>query len=942
MALPFAAAAAPLAVDAKPAQFAKAVHEAFPFAALCALLEQIAAASAKAAKVAVLEKLWASRRGSDFLPFMRLLIPHLDTQRATYGLRESKIARYYIDLLGLSATSADAIRFRHWKDPSKNAIDTTHFSDVVFVVLSRRGYAAAAGAAPLTVADVNRHLDQLAASAAVEEKKATLMLLLRSCSAVEQKWIIRFITKEMKMHLQHTSILAAFHPNAMELYHSTNDLAYVCQRCTDPAELTAAGDMKTGIFLMQPLRPMLASVVDSAKLGVLLKDEKLLLEPKYDGERMMIHKNGGKVMYWTRNAKNYTATYGPKFDKVILDQLHDVDNCILDGEFMLYDAAAKRFKDFGQNRTFATSGVAFADVAAAQEWFCYCVFDIVFLNGESLVALPLLKRRSILQGAVRPLPTMLEVVPATVATNVKSVLAALDAALANQYEGILIKIAGSAYVPGERKLKWLKLKPDHIAGMADTVDLVILGGFYGTKYGVRQISHFLLGVWADAAAGSAAAPDARFHTVCKVGTGYAEAELRDLLDGLEAKWLTSPHAVPAWLDGWVPARDDLPDVYIHPRDSVVMEVFGYSFVDTVKFRVGSTIRFPRCHRLRHDKAVGDATTLSHLRTIIAASGTFAVKAEAMDELVMVRQQKRQRKADEKAAAARQHELLRERRAVAHVSRLITTPLAGDVAVVSDLFSGYELCVLHSNAADAGGVARRELETLFIANGGDVSANPGPLTSIIVASSATAPKVANWIAACRNGTVSAKYERPTTDVVSVAWVTESVARATVLPFAPRSMVYSSPRLLEQFAVTLDRYEDSYGDHATADMLRASAALANAAAPPALPGGGGPDGDGLAALTALRVVLRRDAMGGQGDGDWAGSAVVAVAADDVVDRKRHRDDTTPARQACRAGSQTAAQRSELLRIALHGGAVVAAVDDATHTVGPDGSIAKHGIE
>ena len=137
---------------------------------------------------------------------------------------------------------------------------------------------------------------------------------------------------------------------------------------------------------MQPLKPMLASVVDSSKLSVLLKDEKLLLEPKYDGERMMIHKNGDKLMYWTRNAKNYTAQYGPKFDPVILKNISpSVNNCILDGEFLLYDGSAKQFKEFGSNRTFATSGVYFTQVDNVKLWFCYMVFDLLFLNGESLI-----------------------------------------------------------------------------------------------------------------------------------------------------------------------------------------------------------------------------------------------------------------------------------------------------------------------------------------------------------------------------------------------------------------------------------------------------------------------------------------------------------------------------------------------------------------------------
>jgi DNA ligase-4 len=60
----------------------------------------------------------------------------------------------------------------------------------------------------------------------------------------------------------------------------------------------------------------------------------------------------------------------------------------------------------------------------------------------------------------------------------------------------MIKNLSTTYVPGERKNKWLKLKPEYIDGIGDDLDLVILGGYYGTGIGKRAgtISHFLLGV----------------------------------------------------------------------------------------------------------------------------------------------------------------------------------------------------------------------------------------------------------------------------------------------------------------------------------------------------------------------------------------------------------------------------------------------------------------
>jgi DNA ligase-4 len=813
-------ALAPAAVNpvSVPNTATKTLDQSVTFLSLCRTLEEVCQTVDKGARIKLLENLWRGLAGTDYFPFMRLIVPQLDTQRSTYGLRESKIARYYIDLLGLSPSSADAERFRHWKDPSKNPVDATHFSDVVYVVLCKRAYVSSAS---LTVAEVNHHLNQLALLPSVDDKKATLMTLLRSTSALEQKWLIRVLTKEMKMGIQHGSILAAFHPSALELYNNTNDLQYVCHKCTDPSELRVAGDIKSGIFLMQPLKPMLASVVDSSKLSVLLRDERLFVEPKYDGERMMIHVNADKIMYWTRNARNYTASYGPKFNHVLRKQLVNVSNVILDGEFLLYDGVAKKFKEFGQNRTHAATGLGNIDNDDAQndsQWFCYCVFDVVFLNGESLTALPLTKRKEVLRSIIDVVPTKVEVVPHTVASTTKSILLSLDDSLRRGFEGIVIKIAGSHYIPGERKLKWLKLKPDHIAGMADTLDLIILGGYFGVKFGQRHISHFLLGVWDDNPGSSPTDNSATFTTVCKVGTGYNEADLREINDRLESRWLSLP-TVPKWLKGWVPAKDDLPDQWIHPRDSVVMEVFGYSFNETVKFSIGYTIRFPRCHRMRYDKDLSDATTLSQAKQIIAHSGSFAKKFETMEELVMVRRHRQDARKNEK----RPRELLPPRSfASAPASIVSVDPLT--VEQTSSIFSGYEFCVLFA-AADV--VTRPQLERMIIGAGGRIAANPTPLTSILVATGAENAKVRNWIQEATSNEAALLQKYSTVDIVRHSWVQACLEASQVLPFTPDSMIFVSEGLRRKFAAALDGFSDPYYEDATLESLQRSIGIATRA-------------------------------------------------------------------------------------------------------------------
>jgi DNA ligase-4 len=62
---------------------------------------------------------------------------------------------------------------------------------------------------------------------------------------------------------------------------------------------------------------MLASLANPEKLPSMLTANSLVVEPKYDGERIAIHKQGDQIKFFTRNSKDYTNLYGPKFNHVI-------------------------------------------------------------------------------------------------------------------------------------------------------------------------------------------------------------------------------------------------------------------------------------------------------------------------------------------------------------------------------------------------------------------------------------------------------------------------------------------------------------------------------------------------------------------------------------------------------------------------------------------------
>ena len=138
--------------------------------------------------------------------------------------------------------------------------------------------------------------------------------------------------------------------------------------------------------------------------------------------------------------------------------------------------------------------------------------------------------------------------------------------------------------------------------MGEHLDLIVLGGYYGEgrrgHWGTGGISHFLMGVACDdgSSAGdgtNGGASVRRFHTFCKVGSGYNLEVLEKMRAHFKPhlqEWKDGnlpPHYArcKAFPSGWWPAkRDDVPDLWLPAEHSLVLEVMGSSITDTDQFR----------------------------------------------------------------------------------------------------------------------------------------------------------------------------------------------------------------------------------------------------------------------------------------------------------------------------------------------------------------------
>ncbi|KFG47173.1 ATP-dependent DNA ligase domain-containing protein, partial [Toxoplasma gondii FOU] len=306
---------------------------------------------------------------------------------------------------------------------------------------------------------------------------------------------------------------------------------------------------------------------------------------------------------------------------------------ILDGELLAWDDDLESFLPFGTNKS----------VAAAETARChlsYVIFDVLYYrNSEgdeySLLNMKLQDRKVLLERILRLSGNRLMLAPFTPACRPSEIVSALNSAIENRHEGLVVKDAASFYRLHSRKAEekmqsrprggWFKLKP-HLGSLPDTLDLIAIGAFFAEGQRRREVnsshlidhcSHFLLGVLE-----GDGGPEAKcVKSFCKVGTGFSLETLREIRDYLRLHCCrfqaTQP---PPWFDASTGSATSRLDVTWPPSCSFVMEVKGAELSQGKEFDMGATLRFPVAVRpFRRDKAWHEAMSETALLEFFAVA-----------------------------------------------------------------------------------------------------------------------------------------------------------------------------------------------------------------------------------------------------------------------------------------------------------------------------------
>ena len=374
-----------------------------------------------------------------------------------------------------------------------------------------------------------------------------------------------------------------------------------------------------------PLKPMLAKPTKSiTEVLDRFEGKNFTCEYKYDGERAQIHyiapdvikdfptaastlkkDDRGLASIFSRNSEDLSKKYPDILARLDTWVKPGTKSFVLDCETVAWDLEKKKVLPFQQLMTRKRKDVKAEDVKVK---VCVFAFDMLFFNGEATVAKPLRERRELLHQAFDTVEGEFSFAQFGDTKDIEEIQHLLDESVKASSEGLMVKMLDSeesGYEPSKRSRNWLKVKKDYLSGIGDSLDLVVLGAYFGKGKRTSVYGAFLLAAFNPSTQ--------NYETVCNIGTGFSETVLEELHTQLEEHVIERPK--PFYNHSSV--KNDQPEVWFDAR--FVWEVKTADLTLSPRYRAaihemgvnkGISLRFPRFIKQRDDKKPDEATTTS--------------------------------------------------------------------------------------------------------------------------------------------------------------------------------------------------------------------------------------------------------------------------------------------------------------------------------------------
>lgn len=482
----------------------------------------------------------------------------------------------------------------------------------------------------LTISDVFNALYRLAettGAGAVGRKTELIAGLLQQMNRLEGRYLVRILVGRLRLGVGDPTLMEglscavvgdkSLRKDIEHAYNIRADLGQIAATLlTEGVEALRTLKVQVGV----PIRPALAERVASIE-EILRRHGKTAAEPKLDGFRCQVHKDGDTVKIFSRHLEDFSEMF-PEIVQGARTQV-GARQAIIEGEAIAYDPATGDYLPF--QVTVQRRRKYDIERMAEQIPLKLVCFDLLYADDEEYLHRPYIERRQALERLILP-GDVYELAELLITDDPVELETFFADKVARGLEGIVCKRLDAAYHAGIRQFFWIKFKRGYKGQLEDTVDTVIVGYWYGrgqrAKLGIGSLLTAVYDADRDV-----------FVTISKLGSGFTEDEWRQLKAMLdEVRVGHRPARVESLLE---------PDVWVEPVYVVTVQADeitrsplhtcglgltpeGQPAGETER-RLGYALRFPRAVSfVRSDKRAEEATTVAEILRMYSLQRTKPV------------------------------------------------------------------------------------------------------------------------------------------------------------------------------------------------------------------------------------------------------------------------------------------------------------------------------
>ena len=426
--------------------------------------------------------------------------------------------------------------------------------------------------------------------------------LLNDATPIESKFILKILLGTLRLGIAENTVmdaLAIAFTNKKEnrglvenAYNVSSDLGLVSEILSQEG---IEGILKFKVSMFSPIRPMLADRVKSEQEALKRIENEFAAEYKLDGERAQIHKKNNKIILFSRSLENITEYYPDVVEKI--SESINADEGIFEAEIVAINENTGDFLPFQElmhRRRKYKLEKAVSDYPITVNFF-----DVLYFNGNNCLDEPYQERRKKLKSIIKE-NSFAKLIPMSIVKNEDDISDIIENSINSGCEGLMLKVLTAPYRAGSRGSNWLKLKREYQNELGDSLDLVVIGAFFGRGRRTGKYGTLLLATYNS--------ESDTFPSICKVGTGFSDESLDQLFQILSNKVILKKN----------PRVDSSMDADIWFEPELVIEIVASEItlspihktgLDYVRKNTGFALRFPKfTGKIRTEKLADDAST----------------------------------------------------------------------------------------------------------------------------------------------------------------------------------------------------------------------------------------------------------------------------------------------------------------------------------------------